>query len=127
MSGSKPILWQIDVSHYSEKARWALDYKGVDAARGSPLPGVHMAIALCLTRGARKTSTAPPARAAWTAQSPTGPRPRTATVSPERIPAWEMAWKPVPITSPAKRATSEEKRACAATVSSPRDRQPVRR
>ena len=28
MSASKPLLWHIWISHYSEKARWALDYKG---------------------------------------------------------------------------------------------------
>lgn len=55
MSGSRPTLWQIDISHFSEKARWALDYKGVDHVRRSPMPGVHMAIALWLSRGAKKT------------------------------------------------------------------------
>jgi glutathione S-transferase len=53
--GSKPILWQIQISHYSEKARWALDYKGVDHVRRSPLPGMHIAIALWLTGGAHPT------------------------------------------------------------------------
>lgn len=24
------VLWHIELSHYNEKARWALDYKGVD-------------------------------------------------------------------------------------------------
>ena len=24
-----PVLWHIPFSHYSEKARWALDYKGI--------------------------------------------------------------------------------------------------
>src|SRR5688572_3981204 len=24
-----PLLWHIPLSHYSEKARWALDYKGI--------------------------------------------------------------------------------------------------
>ncbi|HVQ59775.1 MAG TPA: glutathione S-transferase family protein [Solirubrobacterales bacterium] len=51
-SDSKPVLWQLSISHYNEKARWALDYKGVDHVRRSPLPGGHMAIALWLTRGA---------------------------------------------------------------------------
>jgi glutathione S-transferase len=54
-SGSKPTLWQIEVSHYSEKARWALDYKRVPHVRRSPPPGVHMAIARYLTGGARRT------------------------------------------------------------------------
>jgi glutathione S-transferase len=48
---AKPTLWQIDISHYSEKLRWALDHKGVDHVRRSPLPGTHIPIALWLTRG----------------------------------------------------------------------------
>lgn len=55
MAQTKPVLWQIDISHYSEKARWALDYKGVDHVRRSPLPGTHIPIALALTRGASVT------------------------------------------------------------------------
>lgn len=51
----KPILWQIDISHYAEKARWALDYKEVAHVRRSPLPGTHIPIALFLTRGAQPT------------------------------------------------------------------------
>jgi glutathione S-transferase len=51
----KPVLWHIPVSHYSEKARWALAYKGVEHERRAPLPGAHMLYALWLTRGARKT------------------------------------------------------------------------
>jgi glutathione S-transferase len=54
-SGSRPTLWQIEISHYSEKARWALEYKGVDHVRRSPLPGVHMAVALWLTGGSCNT------------------------------------------------------------------------
>jgi len=52
---SRPVLWQIDISHYSEKVRWALDYKEVDHVRRSPFPGMHMAIALTLTGGKAKT------------------------------------------------------------------------
>ncbi|HJX33399.1 MAG TPA: glutathione S-transferase family protein [Solirubrobacterales bacterium] len=55
MSDSLPTLWQIDVSHYSEKARWALAYKGVEHDRRSPVPGAHIPVALWLTRGAHKT------------------------------------------------------------------------
>jgi glutathione S-transferase len=51
----KPTLWQIDISHYSEKARWALEYKGVAHGRRSALPGSHIPIALFLTRGAQPT------------------------------------------------------------------------
>jgi glutathione S-transferase len=52
MSDSKPVLWQLTISHYSEKARWALDHKGIDHVRRSPLPGMHIGVALWLTRGA---------------------------------------------------------------------------
>jgi glutathione S-transferase len=51
----KPVLWQIVISHYSEKARWALDYKGVEHDRRAPTPGGHMGVALWLTRGRCKT------------------------------------------------------------------------
>jgi glutathione S-transferase len=51
----RPTLWQIDISHYGEKARWALEYKGVDHGRRSALPGSHIPIALFLTRGAQPT------------------------------------------------------------------------
>ncbi len=55
MSDEIPTLWQINVSHYSEKARWALAWKGVEHRRRSPVPGAHMAVALWLTRGAHYT------------------------------------------------------------------------
>lgn len=55
MSAAIPTLWQIDVSHYSEKARWALAWKGVEHRRRSPVPGAHMVVALWLTRGAHYT------------------------------------------------------------------------
>src|SRR4029077_2734210 len=29
-----PLLWHIPLSHYSEKVRWALDYKGIAHQRG---------------------------------------------------------------------------------------------
>ena len=54
-SSPEPTLWHIPVSHYSEKARWALAHKGVEHNRHAPPPGAHMAIALALTRGAHKT------------------------------------------------------------------------
>lgn len=50
-----PILWQIDISHYSEKVRWALEHKGVDHTRRSILPGTHIPVALGLTRGGQPT------------------------------------------------------------------------
>jgi glutathione S-transferase len=52
---TKPVLWHIPVSHFSEKARWALAWKGVDHERRAPPPGAHIAVALWLTRGARIT------------------------------------------------------------------------
>jgi glutathione S-transferase len=52
---AKPVLWQIKVSHYSEKVRWALDYKGVEHERKAPSPPAHMAVALAKTRGKAKT------------------------------------------------------------------------
>lgn len=51
----KPTLWQIEISHYSEKVRWALEYKGIDHARRTPLPGTHIPIALAMTRGEQMT------------------------------------------------------------------------
>jgi glutathione S-transferase len=55
VSEQKPVLWHIPVSHFSEKARWALAYKAVEHDRRAPLPGAHIAVALWLTRGAQKT------------------------------------------------------------------------
>jgi len=52
---SEPVLWHIPVSHYSEKARWALAHKGIEHQRRAPMPGAHIAVALWLTRGAEKT------------------------------------------------------------------------
>jgi glutathione S-transferase len=54
-TGQKPTLWQIDISHYAEKVRWALEYKGVDHVRRSLLPGQHIPVALALTRGKQPT------------------------------------------------------------------------
>jgi glutathione S-transferase len=47
----RPILWHIAVSHYSEKARWALEYKSVAHVRRTPPPGMHIPIAYVLSRG----------------------------------------------------------------------------
>ena len=35
------LLYQFTFSHFNEKARWALDYKGIDHRRKSLLPGPH--------------------------------------------------------------------------------------
>jgi glutathione S-transferase len=53
---TRPILWHIEISHYNEKARWALDLKGVGHERRALVPGYHMAVALALTRGRCYTS-----------------------------------------------------------------------
>jgi glutathione S-transferase len=44
-----PVLWQLQISHYVEKVRWALDYKRVPHLRRSLLPGVHIREAKRLT------------------------------------------------------------------------------
>jgi glutathione S-transferase len=51
----KVVLWHLPISHYNEKVRWALSWKGIEHERRAPPPGVHMAIALALTRGRTKT------------------------------------------------------------------------
>jgi glutathione S-transferase len=38
---SYPVLWQLRFSHFNEKGRWALDYKGVPHRRRSLVPGRH--------------------------------------------------------------------------------------
>jgi glutathione S-transferase len=52
-----PVLWHIVISHYSEKARWALDHKGIEWTGRTPPPGSHIPVALWLTRG--RTATFP--------------------------------------------------------------------
>ena len=42
MAAQTPVLWQFAVSHYAEKARWALDYKQVPHIRRSLMPGPHV-------------------------------------------------------------------------------------
>ena len=45
------VLWHIEVSHYNEKVRWALDYKAIPYERRVPMPGLHRLSALAATRG----------------------------------------------------------------------------
>ena len=52
-----PVLWHLKVSHYNEKARWALDYKQIRHIRRALTPGRHRAVAERLT--GRRTSTLP--------------------------------------------------------------------
>jgi glutathione S-transferase len=47
----RPLLWHLKVSNYNEKARWALDYKGVRHERRAVVPGAHRAVARKLTDG----------------------------------------------------------------------------
>ncbi len=52
MASATPVLWQIKVSHYNEKARWALDFKGVPHKRRAPMPMFGtVPAAWLLTRG----------------------------------------------------------------------------
>jgi glutathione S-transferase len=50
-----PVLWQLEISHYNEKARWALDHKRIPHIRRSLLPGVHILVAKRLTGGGETT------------------------------------------------------------------------
>jgi hypothetical protein len=36
-----PVLWQLQISHYVEKVRWALDYERIPHIRHSLLPGLR--------------------------------------------------------------------------------------
>ena len=47
---SPPVLWQFRISHFNEKARWALDWKGLAHVRRSLLPGLHVPRVLWMTR-----------------------------------------------------------------------------
>ncbi|HEY7863693.1 MAG TPA: glutathione S-transferase family protein [Thermoanaerobaculia bacterium] len=42
MSGDRVVLHQFQQSHFNEKARWALDWKGIEHRRVSYLPGPHL-------------------------------------------------------------------------------------
>jgi glutathione S-transferase len=41
MQQERPVLWQLTISHYNEKVRWALDYKRIPHVRRTLLPGIH--------------------------------------------------------------------------------------
>ena len=49
--GRMPVLWHLKVSHYNEKARWALDFKGVPHVRRALMPGRQRAVAEQLCGG----------------------------------------------------------------------------
>jgi glutathione S-transferase len=46
-----PVLWHLEISHYNEKARWALDYKGVAHVRRAVTPGLQALTARRLRAG----------------------------------------------------------------------------
>jgi glutathione S-transferase len=46
-----PVLHHLKVSHYNEKVRWALDYKGIPHIRRAAIPGRHRKLAEELTGG----------------------------------------------------------------------------
>ena len=51
VSDALPVLWQYSFSNYNEKARWALDYKGMQHRRRSIMPGSPLG--LWMSRGDR--------------------------------------------------------------------------
>jgi glutathione S-transferase len=51
VSAATPVLWHIEISHYNEKARWALDHKRIPHRRRALPGGAHMVAAALLTRG----------------------------------------------------------------------------
>lgn len=44
-----PVLYHLEISHYNEKARWALDYKNVPHERRATTPMLHTLKALSMT------------------------------------------------------------------------------
>jgi len=48
-AGTVPVLWHFTVSHFNEKARWALDFKHVPHVRRALLPGFHFIKVLRMT------------------------------------------------------------------------------
>jgi glutathione S-transferase len=47
----RPLLWHLPISHYSEKVRWAFDWKRVPHRRRVMPPGLHPLGGLVLSRG----------------------------------------------------------------------------
>src|SRR3954447_12245059 len=52
---SPPLLWHLPISHFSEKVRWALDWKRIPHRRRVMPPGLHPFGGLLLTRGEQYT------------------------------------------------------------------------
>src|SRR3954463_13177361 len=53
--GDAMVLWHLKVSNYNEKARWALDYKGLPHTRRALPAGAHAKVARGLTDGSCST------------------------------------------------------------------------
>ena len=49
MAETVPVLWQFRASHFNEKVRWALDWKGIPHLRRTLLPGWHIPRVLWMT------------------------------------------------------------------------------
>ena len=49
MPDDAPVLWQFRASHFNEKVRWALDWKGIPHTRRTLLPGWHIPRVLLMT------------------------------------------------------------------------------
>jgi len=49
MPENAPVLWQFRASHFNEKVRWALDWKGLPHVRRTLLPGWHIPRVLWMT------------------------------------------------------------------------------
>jgi len=49
--GQTPVLWHLEISHYNEKVRWALDYKNVAHVRRAVTPGLQEITARRLRAG----------------------------------------------------------------------------
>ena len=47
----RPLLWHLPISHFSEKVRWAFDWKRVPHRRRLMPPGLHPLGGLVLSRG----------------------------------------------------------------------------
>jgi glutathione S-transferase len=48
---SRPLLWHLPISHFSEKVRWALDWKRIPHRRRVMPPGMHPLGGALLSRG----------------------------------------------------------------------------
>jgi len=93
-----PVLYVFNISHYCEKARWAMDYFGIEHEARHVMPGAHRAIAKKL--GAKRKSvpflqtddgviTGSPAIIDWCELHNAGKRPSLAGADPQAVRATE--------------------------------------